>query len=209
LKGRPDQRDAPPEARVPILSAEPDRFPADLFEPADADMPDSAGAWWVLHSKPRQEKSLARHLHSAGVPFFLPTISRRARIRGRVLTSRLPLFTGYVFLHADAAGRLAALTSNRVARCLAVPDQGRFWDDLRQVDRLLSSGAPVTPEERLAVGSPVEITSGPLAGLSGVIVRTATGRRFVVRVDFIQQGASVLIDDFALVPLDGGRTAVR
>lgn len=194
---------------MPILSAEPDRFPADLFDAAAAGPAAGGRVWWVLHTRPRQEKSLARHLHAGGVPFFLPTVSRRARIRGRVLTSRLPLFTGYVFLHADATGRLAALTSNRVARCLAVPDQRRFWNDLCQVERLLASGAPVTPEERLVVGSPVEITSGPLVGLSGVIVRSATGRRFVVRVDFIQQGASVLIDDFALVPLDGGRTAVR
>lgn len=194
---------------MPILSAEPDRFPADLFESADVGDWGFGADWWVLHTKPRQEKSLARHLHAAGVAFFLPTVNRRARIRGRVLTSRLPLFTGYVFLHADASGRLTALTSNRVARCLAVSDQQRFSDDLRQVERLLASGAPVTAEERLAVGSPVEITSGPLTGLSGVIVRSATGRRFVVRVDFIQQGASVLIDDFALVPLDVERTAVR
>ncbi len=194
---------------MPILSAEPDRFPTDLFESNDADGGGHVRMWWVLHTKPRQEKSLARHLHAASVPFFLPTVTRRARVRSRVLTSRLPLFTGYVFLHADASGRLTALTSNRVARCLEVPDQQRFWRDLRQVERLLSSGAPVTPEERLEVGSPVEITSGPLAGLSGVIVRTATGRRFVVRVDFIQQGASVLIDDFALVPIDDGRTAMR
>ena len=31
--------------------------------------------------------------------------------------------------------------------------------------------------------------SGPLAGLKGKILRTASGRRFVVEVDFIQQGA--------------------
>lgn len=194
---------------MPILSAEPDRFPSDLFDSDDTGPTGRAGAWWVLHAKPRQEKSLARHLHAAAVPFFLPTVTRRSRLRSRVLTSRLPLFTGYVFLHADGGGRLTALTSNRVARCLAVTDQERLWGDLRQVERLLSSGAPVTPEERLAVGSPVEITTGPLAGLSGVIVRTATGRRFVVRVDFIQQGASVLIDDFALVPLDAGHAVVR
>ena len=47
----------------------------------------------------------------------------------------------------------------------------------------------------------MEITTGPLAGLCGTVVRTASGRRFVVRVDFIQQGASVLLEDCALLPL--------
>lgn len=191
---------------MPILPAEPDRYPADLFVPGD---PDGDCSWWVLHAKPRQEKSLARHLYSAGVAYYLPTVARRTRIRGRVMTSHLPLFTGYVFLHANASGRIAALASDRVANCIAVHDQSRIWHDLRQVEQLLSSGVPVTPEERLAVGSAVEITTGPLAGLNGVIVRTASGRRFVVRVDFIQQGASVLLDDYALVPIDPNGATVH
>lgn len=117
------------------------------------------------------------------------------------MTSRIPLFTGYLFLYADHANRVAALTSNRVVRCLKVHDQERIWDDLRQVHHLIASGLPVMPEDRMAPGTPVEITSGPLAGIRGVVVRTATGQRFVVRVDFIQQGASVTIDDYALKAL--------
>ena len=56
-------------------------------------------------------------------------------------------------------------------------------------------------EERLEPGDPVEITAGPLAGLSGIVVRAASGRRFVVRVDFIQKGASILLEAGDLVPL--------
>ena len=44
---------------MPILSAEATLFPESLFE---ATRPAGA-AWWVFHTKPRQEKSLARHLH--------------------------------------------------------------------------------------------------------------------------------------------------
>src|SRR5262245_26904167 len=191
---------------MPILAAEPDRCPADLFKRL-ADAP--SRPWRVLHSKPRQEKSLARYLHAAGLEYYLPLIERRNRIRGRIVTARVPLFTSYVFLRADAAERVLALASNRVVQVLEVGDQARLTRDLRQVDTLLSSGAPIAPEARLAPGDEVEVTSGPLAGLSGTIVRTATGRRFVVKVDFIQQGASVLLDDFALVPVGRESTASR
>jgi hypothetical protein len=34
--------------------------------------------------------------------------------------------------------------------------------------------------------------------MKGTIVRCASGRRFVVEVDFIQQGASVLMDESTL-----------
>ena len=184
---------------MPILPAEPDRYPDDLFGPTF----DGAGddSWWVLHAKPRQEKCLARHLRLAGLAYYLPTVSRRRRTNGRVLTTCDPLFTGYVFLRSDRVGRVAALASQRVVNAITVHDQPALWRDLRQIATLIATGAPVTAEERLAPGDPVEIASGPLAGLSGTVVRAASGRRFLVRVDFIQRGASVLLDDFALVPL--------
>ena len=189
---------------MPILPAEPDVFPGELFDvelSVRSERPTQARDWWVLHTRPRQEKSLARRLFAQEVPFYLPTVARRCRVRGRVLTAQVPLFPGYLFLWGDAAERQSALATNRVVRALVVAEQPRLWDDLRQINRLLAAGLPVTPEDRLAPGARVEIAQGPLAGLRGTISRTASGRRFVVQVDFIQRGASVMLDDFALVPL--------
>jgi transcriptional antiterminator RfaH len=183
---------------VPILAAEPDRYPVHLLDGAAPER-----GWYVLHTKPRQEKSLARHLHAAGIAYYLPTVLRRSTVRSRVLTAHVPLFPGYVFLNADREERVTALASNRVVNSLIVADPSRLWDDLRQIDRLLNVGLPVSTETFLAPGTPVEITTGPLAGLCGTVVRTASGRRFVVRVDFIQRGASVLLEDCALLPLRG------
>ena len=184
---------------MPILPADPDRFPANLFDQPPAD--EVPRRWWVLHTKPRQEKALARSLAAAAVPYFLPCVERRTRIRGRVLTAQVPLFTSYLFLLADRTERVSALATERVVHSLEVHDQAGLWADLGQLERLIRTGAAVTPEARLVPGAPVEITSGPLEGLQGTIVRSASGRRFVVRVDFIQQGASVLLEDYALVPL--------
>jgi len=128
-------------------------------------------------------------------------VARRTRVRGKILTAQVPLFTSYLFLLGDRGERVSALASDRVVHSLEVHDQSRLWTDLRHIERLIRTGAPVTPEARLAPGSPVEITTGPLEGLQGTIVRSASGRRFVVRVDFIQQGASVMLEDFALIPL--------
>jgi len=185
-------------AAMPILAAEPCWFPGPLFEDAEG-LTDAERVWWVLHTRPRQEKSLARQLCVAQVPFYLPLVARRLRVRGRTMTSHVPLFGSYLFVLGNREERLAALTTNRVVQCLEVKDQEGLWQDLRQLWRLIGSGAPITPEDRLAPGMTVQITSGPLAGLKGTILRTATGRRFVVSVDFIQRGASVLLDDFVLV----------
>jgi transcription termination/antitermination protein NusG len=179
---------------MPILAAEPAFYPDSLFE-----APDLIGRRWVvLHTRARQEKSVAREFHGGRVPFFLPLIAKRLKIRGKIMESRSPLFGGYVFLLASAEDPIFAHAARRVVRALEVSDQARLWADLRQIQRLIALGVPIRPEDHLTPGAPVEIRSGPLMGLRGVIVKSATGNRFIVKVDFIQRGASVMLDETAL-----------
>jgi hypothetical protein len=44
----------------------------------------------------------------------------------------------------------------------------------------------------------VRVTAGPLAGLTGTVLRHGGGRRFVVRVDFLNRGVAVELDDVLL-----------
>jgi len=178
---------------MPILPPEPDHYPGSLFD--DPVLKEDGLAWWVLHTRPRQEKSLARELYQAEVPFYLPLTAHRFLSRGRVLQSQIPVFGGYVFLLADQDGRGKALATNRVANSLRVPDQAEMWRDLSHVHRLIGSGLPITAEDRLEPGTPVEVRTGPLAGLQGIVLERASVRRLLVKVDFIQRGASILLDE--------------
>lgn len=178
---------------MPILAAEPDVHPPTLFaDPADS------RTWFVAHTKPRQEKALARGLRTADVPYFAPTAPRRNLIGGRLRTSRIPVFPGYAFFRGTADDRSRVLATGRVANVLPVPDQDSLWVDLRQVNAVLGTGQPVVPDVRLVPGAKVRVRFGPLAGLSGTIVRSAAGRRFVVAVTFLNRGLAVEIEDLHL-----------
>jgi transcriptional antiterminator RfaH len=185
---------------VPVLPPEINLFPDNLLaEPAAMKVGDRC--WWVLHTKPRQEKSIARRLVTDALPFYLPLVAQRKKTRDRVICSQIPLFPGYVFLFGTRIERTHSLTTNRIANILKVAQQEDMWRDLTQVQRLIDTGAPIRPEGRLVAGTPVEITSGPLAGLKGTILKDGSRRRFLVQVDFLHQGASVLLDDFYLTPI--------
>jgi hypothetical protein len=108
--------------------------------------------------------------------------------------SYLPLFPGYVFLHGATEGRGHALETGLVSRCLSVVDQVGLHRDLARIYRLISSGAPLLPEERLEPGSLVEIVFGSLAGLQGKVIRRGKQLRLVVEVELLQRGVSVEID---------------
>jgi transcription antitermination factor NusG len=183
---------------MPILASEPSLFPEDLLVQPAARR--EGAEWRVLHTKPRQEKGLARDLCDLGVAFYLPTTRRHlTERRGRV--AEVPLFDSYVFLYSDRDQYVAALGTKRVIRAIPVPDQLALWTDLRRLRTLLAAGLPIYPEKALAPGQPVEITAGPLAGLRGTVVRATSGDRFVVAVDFIRRGASVTLDGLSIRPV--------
>jgi transcriptional antiterminator RfaH len=183
---------------MPLLSAEPVVYPESLLDESVA--PADLQRWWALHTRPRAEKALARDLYQRQQAFFLPLAKKQWRSGGRLLTSHVPLFPGYLFLRGDETSRLLALQTNHVARALPVPDGDQLRADLARVHDLIRKGLPLAPEERLQPGCPVTITSGPLAGLEGKILRRDKRLRFVVEVHFIQRGASVEVEGWMLEP---------
>jgi transcription antitermination factor NusG len=178
---------------MPILTEGPTCYPADLFDSRECNLGEDQKLW-VLHTKPRQEKALAEDLMKQRISFFLPVKTNRNRIRGKTVTSYLPLFTSYLFLKADPDQRVTALSTRRVVHSIPVGDQKRLWHDLHQLKDLLSRRVRIRTEACPPAGTIVEICSGPLTGFKGKLLGTDEGRRFVVEVDFIQQGASILLD---------------
>jgi transcription antitermination factor NusG len=184
---------------MPILATEPSVFPENLldnFSDAGSDR-----RWWAIYTKSRQEKSLARQLLGMEVPFYLPLISKTSLIRGRKTTSQIPLFGSYMFLFATEEERIKALMTERIVQLLPAPPGPEIAQDLQNVRALIKAGAPLTLESRLPVGRRVRVKSGALMGMEGTILSRRGEDRLVVGVCFLQQGASVVIQDFQVEPI--------
>jgi transcriptional antiterminator RfaH len=186
---------------MPLLPAEPCLFPADMFANPD---PSDGGAWWVLHTRPRAEKSVARSLFADKVAYFLPVYEYTRRAGGRTQTSHLPLFPGYVFLRAGEDGRTRALETNQVATCIPVPDQGQLRQELEAVYQVMTSGAPIGPEAQLVPGAQVTIARGPLTGLRGKVLRRGNRLTLVVEVNLLRQGVAVEIESWMVEAVPAG-----
>jgi transcription antitermination factor NusG len=186
---------------MPILAAETDIYPVDLLERGNWSE-NRELCWWALYTRSRCEKELMRRLRALEIPYYGPTVEKRHRTpQGRVRKSFIPLFANYVFLYGDASQRYAALTTNCVSRDLTVADGPQLACDLRQLRQMLISGVPVMPESRLEPGARVRVRSGPLAGHEGTVLRRRGETRLLVAVRFLQQGASVQIDECDLEPM--------
>jgi len=183
---------------MPILPRQRDLFPADLLD-ADRPVAGGAGRWLAFYTLSRREKDLMRKLEAGCIPFYAPLIRRRLKSPGgRTRDSHVPLFPGYVFALADDDQRRAALASNTIARWLPIGDEAALVADLRGIKQLIDADCPLTPEARLEPGQLVRVRSGALRGLEGTVVRRHGEQRLVVAVRFLNQGASVELEDVDL-----------
>ena len=183
-----------------ILGAEITIYPETLLEPGAVAIADRR--WMVLYTKARQEKALARDLLRREAPFYLPVVKQTSLYRGRRRARHLPLFSGYLFLFGTEAERVASLTTNHISRILMVPDAEELVSELRNLRQLIAADAPLTVESRLAPGQRVRVRQGPFAGIEGTVLVRRGQTRLLVSINFLQQGASVEIDDFQLEPID-------
>ncbi|MDA1040300.1 MAG: antitermination protein NusG [Planctomycetota bacterium] len=189
---------------MPILPQQRDMYPDDLLSDGAAavatDTRDGANTKWVVfYTLSRREKDLMRRLESVEIPFYGPLIRRRLpATRGQPRVSYVSLFPGYVFARVDDEQRRTALGTNTIARWLPVVDEHKLVNDLCSLRQLIASNRPLTPEARLDAGHVVRVRSGPLAGLEGIVVKRRGGVRLVVMVQFLNQGASIELEDVDL-----------
>lgn len=187
---------------MPILAAEPDAWPPDLWSDEGAGLqsiatPNPERRWLCLHTRPRQEKVVSRHLHNKEIVHYLPLAVHEDRTpKGRKTRSLLPLFTSYLFCCVDERQRVEAMKGNNLVNMLEVPDQPKLVHDLRQLHQMLKSNLSVLPTVSHPVGATVRILSGPLMGMVGVIERRANRDRFIAIVHFLGRGASVELQDW-------------
>lgn len=188
---------------MPILPKQQDIYPNDLLDVVEGgagrEPPVVGGRWVAFYTLSRREKDLMRKLQAAGVPFYGPMVRRRLHSPGgRVRASYVPLFPGYVFSLVDDEQRRTALATNTVARWIPIVDERMLVDDLRAIKRLIDTERPLTPEARIEPGQLVRVRTGALRGLEGTVVKRRGAERLVVAVRFLNQGASIELEDVDL-----------
>ncbi len=190
---------------MPILKQETSLFPNDLLAQAEAELSndgpltEESPRWWAMYTRSRQEKQLMRKLEVLEVAFCCPTIERRYRSKaGRIRRVYDPLFSNYVFVYGNVLDRYAAQTTNCISQCRQVSDGLQLTQDLAHIQRLIETGEPLSREARLVAGDLVRVKTGKFASFEGVVTRRQGKSRLIVAVNFMQQGASVELDDCQL-----------
>lgn len=163
---------------------------------------EGTGLWHVLHTKSRQEKSLSEDLTAMGIAHYLPLL-RQVRYYGkRKAIVELPIFGGYVFLRGTLEQAYQADRTHRLARVIRVADQQQLQWELVNLHVAMESGVGLSPYPFLKKGVRVEVVSGPLRGLQGVVEDRVNDRRLLLQIEMLGTAVSVEIDGGMLEPLE-------
>lgn len=185
---------------MPISTPIPTYWPPSLFDDEAGEQ--SPHSWSAYQVKPRCEKRVSQRLNRTSVGYFLPAVEETRRYQRRKVTVQNLLFPGYVFAYGESGEmRSCRYSVPGIVNHLEEADQQSLRGSLLALKEMIDTGAPLTPEQKLEPGVPVEITHGPLTGYRGRVVENKKGLRFVVQLDFIQQGASVAVDGSMVRPV--------
>jgi transcription antitermination factor NusG len=73
---------------------------------------DDVKNWYVIHTKPRNEKKVFEQIINKEIEVFLPLIQTVRYWSDRKKKLMIPLFPGYVFVNTNENERIKAISNN-------------------------------------------------------------------------------------------------
>jgi transcriptional antiterminator RfaH len=161
----------------------------------------SSTAWYVIHSKPRQEHIALTNLERQGFECYLPLIRAEKIRRGRAEVIFEPLFSRYLFIRLDSGDQGKSWLPIRST--LGVSQLVRFGGEPAKVDesliQWLKEQEQTLPTEHLfKPGQRVVVTQGPFAGIEAIYQASSAEQRSMILLELLNKPVLMQIDTAAL-----------
>lgn len=149
--------------------------------------------WYAAYTRPRCEKKVLDQLLLREIESFLPCYHVTHKWRnGCKVDLQLPLFPGYLFVRIKLHDQLRLLQVPNLAYLVGFGgDAVALAAEEIETLRTALSALKAEPHPFLKVGDRVRIKSGCLAGTEGILLRKASGFRFILSVDLIMRALSL------------------
>jgi len=146
--------------------------------------------WYLVHTKPRQEKCAQENLERQGYECYLPFFHKEKLLKNGVAVAQEPLFPRYLFIrlgqgHADKSWTPIRSTKgvSQLVRFGVHP--AKVQDAL--IERLRATEAAVqsNPERLFTPGEQVRLTDGAFVGIEGVYQMADGESRVMVLIELM------------------------
>ena len=144
-------------------------------------------AWYVVHTKPKQEARALENLQNQGYACFLPMMQVQKLRRQKVQWVTEPMFSRYLFIQLDSQNQ----NWSPIRSTLGVSKLVSFGAEPAKVSaelvELLQQAPQETIERLFAPGDSVLVAGGALKGLEGQYIAHDGETRAFVLIDLLGQ----------------------
>ncbi|MCC6915857.1 transcription/translation regulatory transformer protein RfaH [Nitrosomonas sp.] len=148
--------------------------------------------WYLVHTKPKQEKCALQNLRQQGYQCYLPMLSVERVRQGNLVRIDEPLFPRYLFIRLgvdNSAKSWAPIRSTRgVSRLVC------FGSEPAKIDNNLIAFLQVQevslqnkPEPLFKSGEKIRITEGAFAGIEGIYQMAEGESRVMVLIELLSK----------------------
>lgn len=149
--------------------------------------------WFALYTKVNQEIKAAEKLNHLQIDNYLPLVSRIRQWSDRKKIIREPVLRNYIFINADEKQRQEALQIPHIVRCIfengkpaIIPE----WQ-IENFKITVESECNYIVYNGIIPGQKVEIMSGPLKGVTGVVKSQTDKLSLVVGIELLNRSIIV------------------
>jgi transcriptional antiterminator RfaH len=154
--------------------------------------------WYLVHTKPRQEKRSLENLHRQGYQCYLPTLPSEKLRKGLLTVANEPLFPRYLFIRleqGDSAKSWAPIRSTKgVSRLVSFGiEPARVDDGLIELLRKHEASVQNEPERLFMQGERVRLTEAPFTGIEGIYQMADGESRVMVLIEILSKLVAVRV----------------
>ena len=160
--------------------------------------------WFVIYTKYKTEKYVCELLRKKKVESYVPLIKYSKKYTRKVVHREVPLINCYVFVKITSDEYLKVLETDHVSAFLK--NRGNLTDvkqeEIEILQRIAGEEiAQVSEIIKFQQGKKVEIISGNLTGLKGILVEQKGKREFLIELESIGYQFRMNIDQSQLQPI--------
>ncbi|MBO9536979.1 transcription/translation regulatory transformer protein RfaH [Herbaspirillum sp.] len=154
--------------------------------------------WYLVHTKPKQEKCALQNLEQQGYQCYLPMLREEKVRHENICIVENPLFPRYLFvrlgLGPTAKSWQPIRSTKGVSRLVTFgTEPARIDDGLIEGLRAQESAHNTHPLSLFAQGQSVRLTRGAFAGIEGIYQMADGERRAMVLIEFLSKPIRVSI----------------
>lgn len=148
--------------------------------------------WYVIYTRPKQERKVARCLEVKKLHHYLPLATKKSQWHDRKKIISTPLFPSYVFVMlSNHSEYYDAINGNRGLLYFVKSDGENARVDDKTIDSIriiLSNTAEVEcASEYIQPGKDVIIRDGPFTGLNCQIVHHNNQQKVLVKINLLNR----------------------